>query len=125
MYRGRAVDKLAPHVTLFPPELFSTCPHENLDDPGRVHIDSFGNLHICQGLSLGNIFTSSIKEICDNFNPQTHPIIGPLLEGGPYKLINIYNVSVSTNYADACHLCYEARKYLRNQYPDILCPDQM
>jgi len=125
MYRGRAVDKLAPHATLFPAEVFSTCPHENLADPGRVHIDPFGNLHICQGLSLGNIFTSSIKEICDDFDPHTHPIIGPLLAGGPYKLSTINNIPISRNYADACHFCYEARKYLRDQYTDILTPDQM
>ncbi|MFZ2095003.1 MAG: radical SAM protein [Anaerolineales bacterium] len=125
MYRGRAVEKLVAKTTLYPANLFTNCPHENLIDPGRVHIDPFGNLHICQGISLGNIFNSSLKEICDDFDPFNHPIIGPLLDGGPIQLAKRYDVPVSENYADACHLCYETRKVLRNQFPDILMPDQM
>jgi hypothetical protein len=125
MYRGRAVEKLASKTALFPSAIYSNCPHENLADPGRVHVDPFGNLHICQGISLGNIFTSKIKEICEAFDPYTHPIIGALLKGGPYNLINQYHIPATENYADACHLCYEARKYLRNQFPDTLGPDQM
>jgi hypothetical protein len=125
MYRGRAAEKLTPKATLYLSTVFSNCPHENLTDPGRVHVDPFGNLHICQGISLGNIFTSSIKEICEAFDPYTHPIIGALLEGGPYKLMQQYHNPDIERYADACHLCYEVRKYLRAQFPDILGPDQM
>lgn len=125
MYRGRASEKLAPKVIQYPSSLFMECPHENLADPGRVHIDPFGNLHICQGITIGNTFTSSIKNICDGFNPHVHPITGPLLDGGPVKLVEQYNLPYSDTYADACHMCYEARKLLRKQYPDILVPDQM
>jgi hypothetical protein len=125
MFRGRAADKLAPKVTLYPASKFTSCPHENLSDPGRVHIDPFGNLHICQGISLGSLFTSNLITICDGFDPLTHPIIGALLDGGPYKLAINNGAPTSGNFADACHLCYETRKYLRNQYPDILLPEQM
>jgi MoaA/NifB/PqqE/SkfB family radical SAM enzyme len=125
MFRGRAAEKLAPKVPHYPAEQFTSCPHENLADPGRVHIDPFGELHICQGISLGNIFASSLKTICAGFDPHTHPIISPLLEGGPYKLAQKYAVPASGEYADACHLCYETRRYLRSQYPEILTPDQM
>jgi hypothetical protein len=125
MYRGRAVEKLVAKTTLYPANLFTNCPHENLIDPGRVHIDPFGNLHICQGISIGNIFKSSLKEICEYFDPYGHPIIGPLLQGGPIRLADRYEISIAENYADACHMCYETRKALRNQFPDILMPDQM
>jgi hypothetical protein len=125
MYRGRAAEKLASKTTSYPAALFSKCPHENLVDPGRVHIDSLGNMHICQGISLGNIFTSSINEICDAFEPYAHPIIRVLLEGGPYNLLKQYDIPDTSNYADACQLCYEARKLLRSQFPEILGPDQM
>jgi len=125
MYRGRATVKLAPKATLYPASLFINCPHENLEDPGRVHVDPFGNLHICQGISIGNIFTSSLKEITATYDPHVHPIIGPLLDGGPIKLAEKYNILSEDRYADACHLCYESRKLLRNLYPDILGPDQM
>jgi MoaA/NifB/PqqE/SkfB family radical SAM enzyme len=125
MFRGRAAEKLAHNVQLKPNTDFVECPHENLKDPGRVHIDSFGNVHICQGISIGNIFDSPIKEICQNFDPFTHPILGPLLDGGPNKLVEKYNLNLSGNFADACHLCYKAREILRNQFPNILIPDQM
>jgi hypothetical protein len=125
MYRGRAAEKLAHRATLYPPSAFSNCPHENLADPGRVHVDPFGNLHICQGISLGNISVLRIKEICEAFDPYRHPILGPLLEGGPYNLMKQYHMPDAEMYADACHLCYEVRKYFRKQFPDILGPDQM
>jgi hypothetical protein len=125
MFRGRAADILAPKVPHYSANLFTTCPHENLADPGRVHIDPFGELHICQGISLGNLYTSNLNTLCDNFDPYTHPIIGPLLEGGPYKLALDHGVTATEKFADACHLCFETRKLLRNQYPDILKPDQM
>jgi len=125
MYRGRATDKLAPQAVHYPPDVFTSCPHENLIDPGRVHIDAFGNLHICQGISLGNLVNSALKDICDNYEPFSHPIIGPLLVGGPYDLARKYQVLKDETYADACHLCYETRVSLRDRFPDILLPDQM
>jgi MoaA/NifB/PqqE/SkfB family radical SAM enzyme len=125
MYRGRAVEKLVAKTTLYPANLFMKCPFEKLDDPGRVHIDPFGNLHICQGISIGNIYNTSLQDICAHFDPHRHEIIGPLLNGGPIQLANRYEISISDYYADACHLCYETRKNLRNQFPDILTPDQM
>jgi hypothetical protein len=74
---------------------------------------------------LGNLFSSDLNTICDQFDPTTHPIIAPLLEGGPYKLSQINGELTQGQYADACHLCYETRKALRSQYPDILTPNQM
>lgn len=125
MFRGRAAEKLAYKALSHPKSNFIECPHENLTDPGRVHIDPFGNVHICQGLSIGNIFTSSIREIFHNFEPTTHPIIGPLLDGGPLRLVEQYHLTTNDTYADACHLCYEARKMLRQKFPKVLMPDQM
>jgi len=125
MYRGRAAVKLAPTATLYPANLFTTCPHENLEDPGRIHIDPFGNLHICQGIILGNLNNTSIQEISHSYIPTDHPIIGPLLKGGPIQLANAYGLPRLNYYADACHLCYESRILLKEHFPDILGPDQM
>jgi Radical SAM superfamily/4Fe-4S single cluster domain len=125
MYRGRAAVKLTLSATLYPAKLFTSCPHENLIEPGRVHIDPFGNLHICQGLAIGNLNHKSITEICSEYDAANHPIIGPLLEGGPIRLAEKYNLHYNDYYADACHLCYESRKLLRNEFPAILRPDQM
>jgi MoaA/NifB/PqqE/SkfB family radical SAM enzyme len=125
MFRGRAAEKLAPKVPHYPAEQFTTCPHENLADPGRVHVDPYGDLHICQGISLGNLFASDLKTIWAEFDPINHPIISALLDGGPFRLAKDNNIPTEGKYADACHFCFETRKLLRSQYPDTLKPDQM
>ena len=59
------------------------CEHEDLRDPGRVHVDPHGNLHVCQGIVIGNLFERPLKQICEEYDPDAHPICHALLEGGP------------------------------------------
>jgi hypothetical protein len=125
MFRGRAVEKLAPKAPKAPWLQFERCPHENLHEPGRVHLDCFGNLHICQGLVIGNIFQTPLKEICKSYDPEHHPVLAPLVQGGPSQLTRLFHLHHAEQYADACHLCYESRQALRSQYPTTLTPDQM
>jgi MoaA/NifB/PqqE/SkfB family radical SAM enzyme len=125
MYRGRAAVKLAAKAPLAPWDTFDECPHEQLDDPGRVHLDPLGNLHLCQGLILGNLFEQPLKEIVRGFRPKQHPIVGPLLNGGPAELARRYQVAHDDAYADACHLCYAVRVALRSRFGEMLGPGQM
>jgi len=128
MFRGRAAVMLAPLTPLamrHPWEEFTECPHEDLREPGRIHVDPLGNLHICQGVIIGNLFEKPLKEICESYDPDAHPICGLLLEGGPAALVSKYNLPHETSYADACHLCYQARLALRGRFPQYLAPDQM
>lgn len=125
MYRGRAANKLVSRAGRKPWDSFTACPHEDLRDPGRIHLDPFGNLHICQGISIGNIFERPLRDICETFFTETHPICGPLLKGGPAELAETYNLVHDDTYADACHLCYESRLALRERFPDVLTPAQM
>jgi MoaA/NifB/PqqE/SkfB family radical SAM enzyme len=125
MFRGRASCKLATRVTPRTWDLFTACPHEDLRDPGRAHLDPLGNLHICQGISLGNVFETPLKQLCENYDADAHPICGPLLAGGPVALVTEYALPHEEKYADACQLCYDARKKLRERFPGILKPDQM
>ena len=125
MFRGRAAEKLADKAQQFPWENFNECPYEDLEQPSRVHIDPSGNVHLCQGISLGNIYKTSLSKICSQYDPSQNPIIGPLHLGGPKELVQRYGVAHSDTYADACHLCYKARFLLRDQFPGILKPDQM
>jgi MoaA/NifB/PqqE/SkfB family radical SAM enzyme len=125
MYRGRAADMLGARTARRAWQQFTTCPYEDLREPGRVHVDAFGNLHICQGISIGNIFRMSLREVCENYNPESHPITAPLLAGGPAELARCYGLPLEDSYADACHLCYDARRALRTSFPEILVPDQM
>jgi MoaA/NifB/PqqE/SkfB family radical SAM enzyme len=125
MYRGRAVEALAQYAGRQPWEAFDTCPHEDLHDPGRVHLDPLGNIHICQGICLGNLHQEPLAEICASYKAESHPICGPLLMGGPTALVKHYELAHLESYADACHLCYTARLALRERLPGILVPDQM
>jgi MoaA/NifB/PqqE/SkfB family radical SAM enzyme len=125
MYRGRAAEKLVSQATFHPWKSFDQCPHEDLREPGRIHLDPLGNLHICQGIVIGNLFEKPLKQICDEYDAETHPICGPLLEGGPAALASEHNVPHALHYADACHMCYEVRQTLRARFPETLCPDQM
>jgi hypothetical protein len=125
MYRGRASVKLAAKAPVASWDTFDECPHETLDDPGRVHLDPLGNLHPCQGILLGNAFERPLKEIVRGYRPKQHPIIGPLLKGGPAELVRHYGLAHDDAYADACHLCYNARVALRPEFGTVLGPGQM
>ena len=140
MYRGRAAEALASRAPRRSWTQFTECPYEDLREPGRVHVDPFGNLHICQGISLGNmlqrpllqrpllqrpLLQRPLHEICQEYDPDSHPITGPLLAGGPVELVQRYELPHEEAYADACHLCEHARRALREQFPAILMPDQM
>ena len=125
MYRGRASEKLVPKATLWPWDQFNECPYENLREPGRLHLDPLGNLHICQGISLGNLTQQRLKDICEDFDPENHPITGPLITGGPAALVQQYDLEHTSSYADACHLCCESCRKLRVRFPEILTPGQI
>jgi hypothetical protein len=125
VFRGRAADLLASQVPSTPWQQFTVCPWENLQHPQRLHVDPFGHLHICQGISIGNLLERPLTEILADFRPDEHPIIGPLLDGGPAEIVRRYELAHDDGYADHCHLCYESRCALRSQFPDILTPGQM
>jgi MoaA/NifB/PqqE/SkfB family radical SAM enzyme len=125
MYRGWAAKMLVEKAISHPWERFHTCPHEDLREPGRVHLDPLGNVHMCQGISIGNLFEKPLKKICEDYYADAHPICGLLLSGGPAALVTEYNLPHASSYSDACHLCYEARTRLRARFPQFLKPDQM
>ncbi len=125
MYRGRAAEALVEGLPRQTWTSFTTCPYEDLADPGRVHLDPLGNLHLCQGLVMGNLFQQPLKQIIQDYKPAKHPVVGPLLTGGPTQLTQQYNLKPEPGYVDACHLCYTTRLALRHSFPEALTPDQM
>ncbi|MEJ2278078.1 MAG: hypothetical protein P8Y70_10080 [Candidatus Lokiarchaeota archaeon] len=125
MFRGRAADLLTEKLPKINWRELTQCPYEELKKPERVHIDPFGNVHICQGITIGNIFQTPIYKLIKNFDPYSNPIISSLLNGGPAKLVTDFNVFLRENYVDECHLCYRARKYLLERFPETLRPKQV
>ena len=125
LFRGRAAARLASRVAGTNWKEFTRCPWEDLRHPERVHVDAYGNLHVCQGISIGNLRQRSLADIMRGYQPEAHPVVGPLLTGGPADLVTRYDLPLRDTFADACHLCYAARCALRNRLPDVLGPDQM
>jgi len=125
MYKGRAFSKLTEKASKKPWREFTKCPYEDFTKQERVHIDPFGYVHVCQGISIGNAWQKPFSKIIEEFNPYENPILEPLIRGGPVALVEKFNLPHDEFYADACHLCYAARLLLRNRYPEILTPNQM
>lgn len=104
---------------------FKECPCEDLVGPERVHIDPLGYVHVCQGLTIGNAWQTPFSEIIHSYDHSKHPIIQPLVKGGPATLVERFGLSHEEEYADACHLCYMVRLALRERFPQLLTPNQM
>jgi hypothetical protein len=124
MFRGRA-SRLSPYATGHPWQQFARCPYEDLVSPDRLHVDAYGNFQICQGISLGNIWDTPLKDLLKSYDPPGHPVCGPLVRGGPAELARTLGVTPPAKAADACHLCYLVRKEKQGDLPDILSPPQV
>jgi MoaA/NifB/PqqE/SkfB family radical SAM enzyme len=124
-FRGRAADKLVQNLPRKNWKEFRECPYENLEKPERVHIDPFGNVHICQGLLMGNLDKTPLFELVKNYDFKKHPICEPLVKGGPALLAEKYDVKHETGFVDACHFCYSIRCSLIERFPEYLAPKQI
>ena len=124
-FRGRAVEKLADGLPLRPWQEFQECPYEELETLSRVHVDAFGHVQLCQGISIGNMASAPLSDIITGYRPRAHPICGPLIRGGPAELARACGQTPAPGYIDACHLCYLTRKAVIDHYPKALAPRQV
>ncbi len=125
MFKGRAVEKL---IKGLPTRLwrdFTECPYEDLGNPKRVHLDPYGNVHLCQGLSMGTMWQTPLSELVKNYDCDSHPICKPLVEGGPAHLAQEYGGKHDDEYVDACHLCYDLRLSLLDRFPEYIALKQV
>ena len=124
-FRGRAVEKLLSGLPVKPWNDFRRCPYENLENPSRVHVDPYGHVHICQGVSMGNMFEVSLSKIVREYDAQLHPFCGPLIKGGPSELSRALRIIHEEEYVDECHFCYSIRKRAMDRFPAYLAPKQV
>ena len=125
LFKGRAAEKLVEGLPRKTWTEFDKCLDEDFSNQGRIHIDPFGYVHVCQGITIGNMKQTPLPKLLTDFDPETHPICGPILRGGPAELVREYRVKHEEKYVDECHLCYSARLNLRKKFPDVLAPNQM
>jgi len=123
-FRGRAAEKLTTGLPTRRCKKLTTCPHEDLLNPERVHVDSYGNVQLCQGLSIGNIWEKPLRDLLRGYDAQKHPIAGPLIRGGPARLATEHGLDMNDSYVDECHMCYTARKLLLPRFPQYLAPKE-
>jgi hypothetical protein len=93
--------------------------------PVGVDVDSFGEVTLCPGISIGNAKERPLGCILAGYAPSNHAIIREIVAGGPAQLARVaerLGYVRQSGYLDACHLCYDVRRFLRNQYPSELAP---
>jgi len=125
MFKGRAVEKLTAGLPLRPWHELRQCPYEDLQSPSRVHVDTYGHVHLCQGLSMGNMWQLPLTRLTLAYAADAHPICGLLSKGGPALLARRYNVDHAEAYVDECHFCYLIRRALVDRFPEYLAPKQV
>jgi hypothetical protein len=125
MFKGRAAENLTAGLPRVPWTEFTECPHEDLASPGRVHVDAFGWVHLCQGVCMGNAWKTPLSQLVRTYDGRSHPIAGPLLAGGPAELARATGFAPEAGYVDACHLCYCVRKSARERFAGALEPPRL
>lgn len=92
------------------------------NNPSMVWIDPYGNVMICYGITIGNIFKTSFKEIIETYTPEKFQIIKTLTEQGPQALYSIAKDKGLINnhlFYDECDVCYTSRKALQNTFQEF------
>ncbi len=125
MFKGRAVEKLTAELPRRSWIELNKCPYEDLQSPSRVHVDHYGHVHICQGLTIGNMWQRPLSVLALEYSADSHPICGPLIKGGPAQLARQYNIDHEEDYVDECHFCYLVRRALIDRFPEYLAPRQV
>jgi hypothetical protein len=74
LFKGRPVEKLVEGLPRKPWEKFDKCLDEDFSNQKRVHIDPFGYVHLCQGITMGNMNKTPLHRLFEQFDPYKHPI---------------------------------------------------
>jgi hypothetical protein len=80
---------------------------------------------VCQGLSMGNMWQRPLSTLALGYEADSHPVCGPLKEGGPALLARQYDADIEGEFVDECHFCYLTRRALVDRFPEYLAPRQV
>lgn len=119
---GRAASQLSSLVENFPLDAFAGrhCARELLRK-GSIHIDPHGNVFpsVCAGIVAGNARRRPLSEIHATFDYRERPMLRMLVEEGPVPLMQeaifLGLPERADGYASKCHVCFEARRFLRER----------
>lgn len=95
----------------------------------EVHIDPYDNIQTNCGVILGRAGAQPLAELLRRGPANANFIAALLSSGGPLALAHYardrHGWQLPATAASKCHLCYQARKFLRGFYPDILGPAEV
>ena len=74
---------------------------------------------------MGNMWETPLSALVRDYHADSHPVCGPLLNGGPAALAVQYDVQHEEEYVDECHFCYLLRLALMDRFPQYLAPRQV
>ena len=96
-------------------------------NPAMVWIDPYGNVMICYGIIIGNLYNNSLNDIIGDYSPEKFPLLQELSLEGPKTLHEIAlskDNSMPSEFYDECDVCYRSRSVLQKHYPDVLGPKE-
>lgn len=116
-FTGRAAEQIAPLVADMSIEQIAAlnCKKAILDAKG-VHIDPAGNVFSgqCSGTLLGDVHTTALELLWQEFDPSNQPFWSVLFEFGPAGLLaqaTSAGYKPLPKYASKCHLCSDIRRF--------------
>lgn len=119
-YSRKLLSKYYKKINLDLNRVCGEIPYTNsLTDIRNLRFLPNGNINICRGICIGNIFIDDIGTILDRYSPYTNPITTRLLSGGVKKLLeslenNITKIDPSEYYG-VCDLCTECIKLIEQK----------
>jgi hypothetical protein len=96
-------------------------------NPAMVWIDPYGNVMICYGLIIGNLYKNSLNDIIGNYVPGNYPVLNELAQQGPraiYEIALSKKLNLPLEFYDECDVCYQSRSVLQKNYPDLFGPKE-
>jgi len=91
-------------------------------NPAMVWVDAYGNVMLCYGIVIGNVYNTPFIDIINNYSLENSEITKCISVGGPkelLKLVNKNNISMELKFYDECDVCFNARKVLQPYYSEL------
>lgn len=91
-------------------------------NPSMVWVDCYGNVMLCYGIIIGNVYTTPFAEIIQSYTPKQHRIASIIAEKGPkglYELAQSLHLETPQEFYDECDLCFSCRQLLQKHYNEL------
>lgn len=115
---GAALENLKEYLPAKQNLLKARCTDMPYTDPldaiKSISIEPNGDVAVCRGFTIGNVFTEDIAAILDNYNPYENPYMKIILENGMAGLLEVARnkgIEVETqDFYSVCDLCKFTRQ---------------